>query len=190
MPRRSFVIVACVLAIGCSEEPGQSSPAKERPPVSADPAGVDPGEATHLDVPPHAIARARQEAVGLARMPPSLREQTLARRREEPQPSYAELRADADAHVDASVSFEGRVGLVRPAGPHLWILALHTREREGRWLEPLYVLTVLPPRLPADGGAVARVHGWVVGARTIGRHTLPLIVGYDVEPLDPGRDPG
>ena len=32
------------------------------------------------------------------------------------------------------------------------------------------------------GGALVRVHGWVVGERTIGRHALPLVLAYAVEP--------
>jgi hypothetical protein len=73
---------------------------------------------------------------------------------------------------------------VRSAGPRLWILALHTRRDGERWRDPLYVLSVVPPRLPPDGGATARIDGWVVGERTIGRHALPLIVAYHVERTD------
>ena len=178
--------MACTVLVACAEDPPSAGPPKEPTSGLAGEAEADSGEATHLGVSAHTLARARREAVGLSRMPPSLRIQTLVRRRQEPQPSYAELRADADAHLDASVSFEGRVGLVRPAGPHLWILALHTRRDGERWVDPLYVLSVLPPRLPADGGARARVDGWAVGPRTIGQHTLPLVVAYEVEALDDG----
>ncbi|MBX3270732.1 MAG: hypothetical protein KF729_10745 [Sandaracinaceae bacterium] len=115
-------------------------------------------------------------------MTPGLRRQTLERRRALEAPSYRALREDASAHVDARASFEGRVDLVRSAGPRLWIFPMMTRADGERWVDPLYVLAVVEPRLPA--GAVARVDGWVVGERRIGQYTLPLIVAYSAEALD------
>jgi len=134
-----------------------------------------------LHVPPRSIHRARREAAGLARMPETIRRQTLDGRRAEDQPNYDAIRLDAASHEHASVSFEGRVGFVRPAGPDLWILPLFTRQDGERWVDPLYVLSVVPPDVPPEGGAVARVDGWVVGDRTIGQNTLPLVLAYHVE---------
>lgn len=81
------------------------------------------------------------------------------------------------------------MGLVRSAGPRLWIMALHTRRDGNAWRDPLYVLSVVPPGVPPDGGATARVDGWVVGERTIGRHPLPLMVAYHVERTGEPPDP-
>lgn len=168
---------------GCAEDPAPTRPA-DPPPAEAEPVEDGPGEPLRLGVPPRAIARARQEAAGLYRMPPALRQQTLDSRRALPAPSYAELVADADAHANERASFEGRVAFVRSAGPRLWILPLQTRRDGEQWTDPLYVLSTIPPMLPVEGGSVARVDGWVVGARTIGQNTLPLIVAYHVARLD------
>ncbi len=129
----------------------------------------------HLGVPPEAIHRARLEARGLGRVPESLRAQVLERARETIE--YAELRAHPDAHANERVSYEGNVGLARPAGDRLWIVALQTRADGERWTDPLYVLSVVPP--PQIGRA--RIDGWVVGERTIGQHALPLIVAFAVD---------
>ncbi|HJL16699.1 MAG TPA: hypothetical protein RMH99_13635 [Sandaracinaceae bacterium LLY-WYZ-13_1] len=163
-------------------DPGAGDPGAGRPEGA--------GEPTRLNVPPRTIHRARREAAGLYRMPSGLRGQVLGQRRAEHETTYTALRADPDAHADEGVSFEGRVGLVRSAGPRLWVMALHTRREGARWTDPLYVLSVVPPQLPPDGGAEARVHGWVVGERTIGRHALPLLVAYHVERLDEAADDG
>jgi hypothetical protein len=136
-------------------------------------------EGVRLGVPSETIHRARLEARGLDRMSEGLRAQALERGRARESPSYAELRAGAEAHRDARVSFEGRVGLVRPAGPGLFIMALSTRRDGERWRDPLYVLSVVPPEIPE--GATARIDGWVAGERTIGRHALPLVVAFHVE---------
>ncbi|MCB9594622.1 MAG: hypothetical protein H6719_17950 [Sandaracinaceae bacterium] len=174
-------LVAALALTACEPE------ATPDPPAAAAEAPADPevSEPLRLGVPPRAIARARQEAAGLYRMPTALRLQTLERRRALPAPTYAELRADADAHANERASFEGQVGFVRTAGPRLWILPLLTRRSGEQWVDPLYVLSTIPPMLPFEGGVVARIDGWVVGARTIGQHTLPLIVGYHVQPIDP-----
>lgn len=156
---------------GCAEEP----PA---PPVVPQEAPRE--EPVRLGVPPETIHRARLEARGLERLSESLRAQALERGRAREEPSYAALRADADAHRDARVSLEGRVGLVRPAGPGLFIMALSTRREGERWRDPLYVLSVVLPPIPE--GATARIDGWVVGERTIGRHALPLVVAFHVAP--------
>lgn len=42
--------------------------------------------------------------------------------------------------------------------------------------------------LPPEGGPIARIYGWVVGARTIGAHELPLVLAYYVERLDAEGD--
>jgi hypothetical protein len=113
-------------------------------------------------------------------MPASLRAQVLERARGTI--DYAELRAHADAHANERVSYEGNVGLARPAGDHLWIVALQTRRDGERWTDPLYVLSVVHPGVPPAGGVRARVDGWVVGERTIGSHALPLVVAFAIEP--------
>jgi len=180
----TFALLAC--GSGCEESPPDVSPTPEAD--SAEPAATsadEVSEPTRLGVSPREIARARQEAAGLYRMPLALRAQTLARRREQPAPSYAELRAGADAHATERASFEGHVAFVRSAGPRLWILPLHTR-RVGpeQWADPIYVLSTIPPMLPVDGGSTARIDGWIVGDRTIGQNTLPLMLAYYVEQLD------
>jgi len=58
-------------------------------------------------------------------------------------------------------------------------MALQTRRDGARWRDPLYVLSVVAP--PANIGR-ARIDGFVVGRRTIGRHALPLIVAFHIEP--------
>ncbi len=177
--RAARSILALALVAGaCAEDPPPARPVE--PPAPAEEAP----EPLRLGVPPRSIARARQEAAGLYRMPAALRRQTLTARRALPAPSYAELVTDADAHASERASFEGRVGFVRSAGPRLWILPLHTRRDGERWVDPIYVLSTIPPLLPVDGGAIARIDGWVVGARTIGQTTLPLIVAYYVERTD------
>ncbi len=186
MSARGSLLLALAL-VGCAEDPAPPATAAEPAPVEpaeATDEASEPGEPLRLNVPPRAIARARQEAAGLYRMPAALRRQTLAARRELPAPTYAELLSDADAHANERASFEGRVAFVRSAGPRLWILPLQTRRDGERWADPLYVLSTIPPMLPVEGGSVARVDGWVVGARTIGQNTLPLIVAYHVERLD------
>ena len=132
-------------------------------------------------MPAELIHEARRESTGLYQLTPALRAQTMASRREEPAPSYAALREDVDAHARERVSFTGRVGLVRSAGPRLCIMALHTRQEGDAWRDPLYVLAVIPPLIDPEGGVVATIDGWVVGERTIGQHTLPLIVAYYIE---------
>ncbi len=166
---------------------GEPAPGEQADERQADERQADEeaaGEALRLHVPPEQIHGARREAAGLYQLPRALRAQTLATRRAQPAPSYAELRVDADAHARERVSFTGRVGLVRSAGPRLWILALHTRQDGDRWLDPVYVLCPIPPLLPHDGGAIATIDGWVVGERTIGEHALPLLVAYYVERRD------
>ena len=188
--RRSRTRAAPGLALALALLGGCEDPAPAPSPRPAPPAPVAPVEeerALHLEVAPRLIARARREAAGLRRMPPGLREQTLARRAEERGPSYAELRADAEAHAEASVVFDGEVGFIGPAGPRLWIIALQTRRRDERWVDPLYVLSTAEPTFAQ--GTIARIHAWVVGERTIGRHTLPLVLAYSVERLDPARAP-
>ncbi|MEZ4338541.1 MAG: hypothetical protein R3B82_18120 [Sandaracinaceae bacterium] len=190
MRRAALVIAIALVAAGCQEDP----PPAEPPASAAEPAEAaeaaepptegEPGEPLRLGVPPRSIARARQEAAGLYRMPAALRRQTLERRRAQPAPSYAALVEDADAHANERASFEGRVAFVRSAGPRLWILPLQTRRDGERWTDPLYVLSTIPPMLPIEGGSIARVDGWVVGARTIGQNNLPLVVAYHVERLD------
>ncbi|MFK7991536.1 MAG: hypothetical protein AB8I08_36305 [Sandaracinaceae bacterium] len=174
------LLCGLVLAmVGCDAAPSETPPrAAPEPPDEAAPqeTGVP------LGVPPEQIHRARREVVGLERMPASLRQQTLAARRDPDSPNYAALREDADVHAHAAVRFSGRVGLAQPAGDRLWILALHTRQEGDEWRDPLYVLSVVDPEVPADGGVRATVHGWVVGERTIGQHALPLIVAYAVLP--------
>lgn len=183
--RAVFVLIVVLPLVACDEPSvATSSPAPPSEPVERP-------EPLHLEVPPRLIARARQEAAGLYRMPLTLRRQTLERRRAERGPSYEELRADPDAYAHRSASFEGRVGFVRSAGPRLWILPLHTRRAGERWVDPIYVLSSIPPPVPFEGGAIARVDGFVAGERTIGENTLPLIVGYYVERLDgPASDEG
>lgn len=132
------------------------------------------GEA--LGVPPEMIPRARREARGLSRMSDRLREEALARHRAVPL-AYADLRRDPDSHAGEEASFEGQLALVGPAGENLWIVALKTRRDGARWLDPLYVLSVVDP---GEQGRIVRVDGWVVGARRIGRHTLPLVLAYSV----------
>ena len=185
-------LLAVPLAFGCAEEPAPAERTEVEAEVERETErpSEEEGEATRLHVPSRLIHRARREASGLSRMPESLRAQTLADRHEEATLSYADLRAEPDGHEERSVSFEGHVGLVRPAGPRLWILALQTRREGERWVDPLYVLSVIPPDLPPDGGASARVVGWVVGERTIGRNALPLILAYDVERTDGESAPG
>lgn len=165
--------LALVLVLGCAEEPV----APLAPPVVQEIAPAEDG--VRLGVPAETIHRARLEARGLDRMSESLRAQALEHGRAREAPSYAELRAGADAHRDVRVSFEGRVGLVRPAGPGLSIVALSIRRDGARWRDPLYVLSVVPTDVPE--GAIARFDGWVVGERTIGRHALPLVVAFHVE---------
>lgn len=167
--------LACLLVLGCAEEvaPVEAvAPVEEAAPAE---------EGVRLGVPAETIHRARLEARGLERMSEGLREQALERGRAREAPSYVELRAGAEAHRDARVSFEGRVGLVRPAGPGLFIVALSTRRDGERWRDPLYVLSVVRPEVRE--GAIARFDGWVAGERTIGRHTLPLVVAFSVEPF-------
>lgn len=177
--------LAIALSVACDEP---SVPLPVRPAADERPERAEP---LHLEVPPRLIARARREAAGLYRMPPALRRQILERRRAERGPSYQELRDDPTAHAHAGASFEGRVGFVRSAGPRLWIMPFHTRRVGDRWVDPIYVLSTIPPQLPIDGGALARIDGFVAGERTIGRNTLPLIVGYYVERLDaPASDEG
>ncbi|HEY8431903.1 MAG TPA: hypothetical protein VIL20_26180 [Sandaracinaceae bacterium] len=173
--------IALALALaGCAED---AQPAPEGVPQHEARYADAPVEAegVRLGVPPRAIHRARREAEGLARMPESLRRRALERGRERGSPSYAELRRDPSAYEDARVSYEGDVGLVRPAGERLWILALRTRREGDRWTDPLYVLSVVPPGVPER--TRARIDGWVVGERTIGRHTLPLVVAFAIEAL-------
>lgn len=176
--------LALLLVAGCHGEPDPpSEPRREAPveaPVEAPPPPED-REAVRLGVPPELLHRAREEAAGLERLPASLRQQAIERGRERGSPPYDGLRREIAAHENARVSYEGHVGLVRPAGTGLWILALQTRRDGERWLDPLYVLSVVPPGLPRDGGATARIDGWVVGERTIGRNALPLIVAFHVE---------
>ncbi len=172
------VIGVALLTLGACEPEAPSAPPTAPPEAEV-------GEPLRLGVSPHQIARARQEAAGLYRMPRALRVQTLERRRALPAPTYAELRAGADEHARQRASFEGRVAFVRSAGPRLWIFPLQTRPvGDDAWADPIYVLSTIPPQLPFDGGALARVDGWVVGDRTIGRNTLPLVVAYYVEALD------
>lgn len=179
MPLPASLVALAIVASGCADDPAPDPPPPEARAQQPDEDPAD--ESLRLHVPPRLIHRARREAVGLLRLPDALRAQTLADRRAEQTLDYRTLRAAPDAHEEASVSFEGHVGLVRSAGPRLWILALMTRSDGDRWVDPLYVLSVVPPELPTDGGAVARVDGWVVGERTIGQHTLPLVVAYHVE---------
>ena len=182
---RTTPLILCVLLsglVGC-DEPASREVEARRSAEATNPETVelpDTPSGLRLEVPPRAIARARQEAAGLARMPAALRAQTLARRREAPAPDYAQLVEDADAHAHERASFEGQVGFVRPAGPRLWILPLFTRRDGARWADPIYVLSTIRPDLPVAGGVVARADGWVVGTRTIGQNTLPLIVAYSV----------
>lgn len=179
---RPIVIALCaLLALACEEAPPEAPEAPpDEPPVAA-PQGEP---AMRLHVPPRLIHRGRREAAGLARMPGAIRRQTLEARRDEDQPTYDAIRLDAASHERAGVSFEGRIGFVRPAGDALWILPLFTRRDGERWVDPLYVLSVVPPELPAEGGAVARVDGWIVGDRAIGQNTLPLVLAYSVERAD------
>lgn len=177
MSRLIPIAVCALLSFGCDETPPE--PPAEAP--EAPPAAPSGEPAMRLNVPPRTIHRARREAAGLARMPETIRRQTLESRRAEAQPAYDAIRLDAASHERAGVSFEGRVGFVRPAGDALWILPLFTRRDGERWVDPLYVLSVVRPELPAEGGVVARVDGWVVGDRTIGQNTLPLLVAYAVQ---------
>jgi hypothetical protein len=167
-----------LLVLGCAQEPVAEPAPEPTPEVRVE---APPEDAVRLGVPAETIHRARLEARGLARLSASLRGQALESGRTRSSPTYAELRADADAHHDARVSFDGRVGLVRPAGPGLFIIALSTRQDGARWRDPLYVLSVVPPEVPEGG--LARVDGWVVGERTIGRHALPLVMVFHVEPV-------
>ena len=178
MSRAPILAGLIALSSACDEPP---APPPEAPAEGA-PAPAPPGreEGQRLGVPPEQIRRAREEAAGLARLPEALRRQALEGRAESP--TYRALRADPDAHAHEAARFEGRVGLARGAGPGLWILALHTRREGERWIDPLYVLSVVEPGVPPDGGVEATVYGWVVGERRIGRHALPLIVAYAVEP--------
>ncbi len=171
-------LVLALLLAGCVEE--EASPPREVPAASAPDADDAEEEGVHLGVPAQTIHRARREVVGLARMPEGLRRQAIERGRERGSPEYAELRADPGAHENERVSYEGEVGLARPAGQRLWIMALRTRREGDRWTDPLYVLSVVPPSVPEH--EVARIDGWVVGERTIGRHALPLVVAFAVEP--------
>lgn len=176
----SVLLCALGLPLGaCDSAPAAPPPEEEADEEEAD--EQEPSEALHLEVPPELIHEARREAAGLYRLPRSLRAQTLAERRAEAGPSYAELRAHPDLHERERVSFTGRVGLVRSAGPRLWIMALHTRRDGERWADPLYVLATIPPLIDPDGGVVATIDGWVAGERRIGRHALPLIVAYYIE---------
>lgn len=168
--RRALVIAALVL-LACEGEQS-AAPASSAPVVEE--------EGQHLGVPPALIQRARREARGLHRLPPSLREEALVRNRAGA-PSYADLRRDADAHASEPASFEGQIALIRPAGARLWIMALKTRRDGERWTDPLYVLSVIEPTI--EEGAIGRVDGWVAGNRTIGRNTLPLIVAYSIAPV-------
>ena len=177
--RAGWIALALALS-ACGQE---AAPEPEEPPAAEAPA--EPAEeegAVHLGVPAEAIHRARLEARGLARMTDAIRAQVLERGRANATLDYAELRAHPDRHADARVSFEGRIGLARSAGEQLWILALQTREEGDRWTDPLYVLSVVPAEVPAEGGVPARIDGWVVGERTIGRHALPLVVAFSVQP--------
>ena len=172
---------------GCEEAPAPTPPSESEPAETSETSeaeGSEISEPLRLGVPPRLIARARQEAAGLYRMPRGLRRQALEERAAENAIPYATLRADPDAHAHEGAVFEGRVELVRSAGPRLWIFPLATRRDGERWVDPLYVLSSIPPQLPVDGPSVARVHGFVVGERTIGRNTLPLLVGYYIERLD------
>jgi hypothetical protein len=166
MRARAFLSVA-IFALACGEDPTP-------PPAPAPEQGIP------LGIPPQTIARARREARGLANLPANLRAQTLERGRSRGSPSFAELAGHTETHVDDRVSYAGRVGLVSPAGDRLWIMALQTRRAGDVWTDPLYVLSVVDPAIEA--GARARIDGWVVGPRRIGRHTLPLIVAFYVEP--------
>lgn len=179
---RALLFAGLLLVLGCTEERATSEAAPEAE-VPAEPeAEPRDEEGVRLGVPAQTIHRARREALGLERMPESLRRQAIERGRERGSPSYAELRRDPSAHENARVSYEGEVGLARPAGERLWILALRTRQDGERWIDPLYVLSVVPPEVPEHGRA--RVDGWVVGERTIGRHALPLVVAFAIEPLE------
>jgi hypothetical protein len=148
--------------------------APDAPPAGEPAQEEERGEA--LGVPPGMITRARREAQGLVRLRGRLREEALARHRTNPI-VYADLRRDPDAHVDEEASFEGQLALSRPAGDRLWIVALKTRRDGERWTDPLFVLSVTEPDRE---GAIVRIDGWVVGARTIGRNTLPLILAYAI----------
>jgi hypothetical protein len=165
---RRIVLVVLVLS-ACEAEPPPSEP-----PAPAEP--VEQGRP--LGVPPQMIARARGEAAGLERLPPSLLARALERNREAGSPSYSALARDPSAHAEQHASFEGQLALVRPAGERLWIIALKTRRDGERWTDPVYVLSVVEPGVAE--GSVARVDGWVVGPRAIGRNTLPLIVAYSI----------
>ncbi|HBQ10596.1 MAG TPA: hypothetical protein DEF51_05180 [Myxococcales bacterium] len=167
-----------LLLVACAEEPAPDAPTS----AASESERPSDEQGQRLGVPPAQLARARREASGLSHLSPALRRQALAGQDADDQPSYVALRRDADAHADASVHLRGRVGLVRPAGGHLWILALMLRREDAGWRDPLYVLSVVEPDAPPEGGALVRVHGWVVGERTIGRHALPLVLAYAVEP--------
>lgn len=167
---RPALIAFGLLLSACVEEPAPE-PAPE--PTPAEPEGQ------RLGVPPALLARAREEASGLSHLTPALQARALEGRIPAAQPGYGALRRDPAAHAEARVALEGRVGLARPAGEHLWIVALMLRRDGERWVDPIYVLSVVPP---PDEGAVARAYGWVVGERTIGRHALPLVLAYALVP--------
>lgn len=177
MSTRALLMLA-LLSAGCVDERASAPAPREQQRPHRDDAERE--EAVRLGVPAATIHRARREAVGLDRMPESLRRHALERGRERGSPAYVELRRDPSAHENERVSYEGEVGLAREAGERLWIVALRTRRDDARWTDPLYVLSVVPPNVPEH--ARARVDGWVVGERTIGRHALPLIVAFAIEP--------
>jgi hypothetical protein len=160
------VVIAILLAsCGEGEAPEQNAAEPEQP--------------SHLHVPPITIARARRQALGLSQLPPDGRRTALEQGRARGSPSYTELRANADRLADTRASYAGRVSLVRPAGRRLWIVALMTGEN--RRSDPLYALSVVDPS--SLEGRDARVDGWIVGERTVGRYTLPLLVAFYFEPL-------
>lgn len=178
--RLAWIAASLIALAGCAEERA------DEPAARAEAAPREPDDAVHLGAPADLIHRARLEARGLERMPEALRARALAHGRERGTVPYAELRAHADAHASERVSYEGDVGLARSAGERLWILALRTRRDGERWIDPLYVLSVVPPHVPPVGGVRARIDGWVAGERTIGHHALPLVVAFHVEPLADG----
>lgn len=177
--RQVSVLLVALVSMACAGEPVSTEPAVAEPAIAA-----EREEVVHLGVPPGLMTRAREEAAGLGRLPESLRRRALERGRERGSPPYESLRTSTSAHEGARVTYEGRVSLARSAGTGLWILALQTRADAERWRDPLYVLSVVPPGLPPEGGARARIDGWVVGARTIGRNTLPLVLAFQLERLD------
>ncbi len=181
--RAAVAVISCALAVvaSCTEPAPTDPPSAEVAPTTAPPAREEAGR---LDVPPGLLQRARDEAAGLDRLPASLRQRALERGRERGSPTYESLRRDTAAHEHQRVSYEGHVSFVGPAGAGLSIMALSTRREGERWVDPLYVLSVVPPGVPASGDASARIDGWLVGERTIGRHALPLVVAFHVERLE------